>query len=156
LTSKAITSQGKNITMNQMLKDQFRNDSGGVAGAVVLDGSGPKAIAVQPGDVVWLSEDEQAYTANAPRREQDNPFINGTFTLISEGQNIKHARPLRPVTIAETVEIGSAPAPTTPAPEGSRPAGEEVATPDAVSVETEVAADGKTIVKKRQSPQPKE
>lgn len=139
--------------MPTITKDQFRNDSGGVAGAIVLDGTGQKSIAVLPGDTVWLTEDEQALTANAPRREEDNPFINGTFSLIAEGKNIKHARPLRPVTIEDPIvlgtEVGAPPVATGEPAEGSRPAGEEVATPQAVEPETEVAADGRTVVKKR-------
>jgi hypothetical protein len=138
-----------------LVKDQFRNDSGGVAGAVIIENNQAKAIPVQPGDTVWLSEDEQALTANAPKRQEDNPFINGTFTLVTEAQHIKHARPLRPQ-VPDVQETGAPPVAVAEPEQGKRAPGEEVATPAAVpsavaapeEEETEVAADGRTIVKR--------
>lgn len=142
--------------MPTLVKDQFRNDSGGVAGVIILENGQAKAIPVQPDDTVWLSEEEQAMTANAPRREHDNPFINGTLTLVTEAKEIRHARPLRPTDVEPAEEeVGAPPAPAGPPPTGQRQPTEEVATPDAVpAVETEVAHDGKTIVKKTDAPEP--
>lgn len=75
-------------------KDLFRNDSGGWAGAVVLGiGGQHQGIAVEPDGQVWLSEEEQILTANAPQRDEDNPFVNGTFTKIGSGENVKSRRP---------------------------------------------------------------
>lgn len=141
--------------MATLIKDQFRNDSGGVAGAIVLVNNQQTAIAVQPGDTVWLSEEEQAMTANAPRRPSDNPLVNGTFTLMAEGKDIKHARPLRPIAPDEEQEVGAAPVPAGPPPTGQRAPTEEVGTPAAAEVETEVAHDGKTIVKQPPKDKPK-
>lgn len=114
------------------IKDQFRNDSGGVAGAVVFSERGDRlGLAVQPGDTVWLSEEEQAVTANAPRDPDDNPFINGTFSLVTEGKEIRNARPLRP----PPTETGAGPLPAGEAEQGVRAPAEEVATPQAVPTE---------------------
>jgi hypothetical protein len=141
------------MSPSTFVKDQFRNDSGGVAGAIVLENGQSKSVPVQPGDTIWLSEDEQAMTANAPRHEQDNPFINGTFTLMAEARHIRHARPLRP---AE--ETGAPPLAVGDPEQGTRPPGEEVGTPDAIPSEpqpepenppTEVAADGRTVVRRK-------
>jgi hypothetical protein len=122
--------------MTTLVKDGFRNDSGGVAGAIIIENNQTKAVPVQPDDMIWLTEDEQALTANAPKHGDNNPFINGTFTLVTEAVHIKHARPL----------VAGEP------PEGSRAPGEEVATPAAVSTETpetEIAHDGRSVVKRK-------
>lgn len=60
----------------QIEKQQFRNDSGGHLGAVVIGPKGEdRGIGIAPGETVWLSEAEQILTANAPRDPKDNPFI---------------------------------------------------------------------------------
>jgi hypothetical protein len=132
--------------MTTLVKDGFRNDSGGVAGAIIIENNQTKAVPVQPDDMIWLTEDEQALTANAPKHGDNNPFINGTFTLVTEAVHIKHARPLRPE------ETGAPPLVAGEPPEGSRAPGEEVATPAAVSTETpetEIAHDGRSVVKRK-------
>lgn len=76
-------------------KSKFRNDSGGVAGAIQLDHRGEaKGIPVYPGESVWLTEQEQVLTANAPRNEEDNPFANGTFTLEIKAEDVATSRPI--------------------------------------------------------------
>ena len=77
------------------LKSKFENVSKGVVGAVVfgLDGK-PKGIPVPYKGVVWLTEEEEILTANAPRNEADNPFANGTFKLLVRGTEVAHARPI--------------------------------------------------------------
>lgn len=119
------------------VKDKFLNRGEGYVGVVTLAGNGERQpIAVAPGDEVWLSEEEQALTANAPRDPADNVLGNGTLELVTEGVDIKHARPLRPTPVEETeTETGAAPEPAGDAAEGSRPAGEEVGTPGALSDE---------------------
>lgn len=115
------------------VKDKFLNKGEGYVGVVTLAGNGERQpIAVAPGDEVWLSEEEQALTANAPRDPADNVLSNGTLELVTEGVDIKHARPLRPTAVEET---GAAPEPAGDAAKGSRPAGEEVGTPGALSDE---------------------
>lgn len=62
-------------------KQQFRNESGGWIGVVLIGPKGDEqGHAVEPGQTVWLSEAEQILTANAPRRPEDNPFIAQTVS----------------------------------------------------------------------------
>lgn len=78
-----------------MEKAEFRNDSAGVCGAVVTEAGGkPKGIAIKPGETIWLTEEDQILTANAPRKQEDNPFVNGTLTLVTEPKDIANRRPI--------------------------------------------------------------
>lgn len=62
--------------MSQIEKQQFKNQSGGHLGVTVIGPRGDdRGISVEPDGTVWLSEAEQRLTANAPRRPEDNPFI---------------------------------------------------------------------------------
>lgn len=62
-------------------KQEFQNQSGGWLGVVVIGPKGDdRGVSVAPGASVWLSEEEQVLTANAPRRAADNPFVEQTFT----------------------------------------------------------------------------
>lgn len=118
------------------VKDKFINRGEGYVGVVQLAGNGDqRPIAVGPGEECWLSEEEQALTANAPRSPADNVLANGTLELVTEGVDIKHARPLRPAPkpAGEDEETGAAPEPQGDAETGSRPAGEEVGTPGALT-----------------------
>jgi hypothetical protein len=66
--------------MPQIEKQQFKNQSGGHLGVTVITARGDdKGISVEPDGTVWLSEAEQRLTANAPRRPEDNPFIEQTL-----------------------------------------------------------------------------
>lgn len=76
-------------------KNEYRNDSGAIIGVVIEDVDGkPKGIGVAPGDTVWLSESERIRTANAPRRDEDNPLSNGSLVKITEGGQVKSKRPI--------------------------------------------------------------
>jgi hypothetical protein len=78
-----------------MEKAEFKNTSRGVVGAIVIEpGKKPRGIAVQPGDTVWLTEEEQIATANAPKKAENNPFVNGSLTLVTEPQEIVNRRPI--------------------------------------------------------------
>jgi hypothetical protein len=67
---------------SQIEKQQFRNESGGWLGATVIGPKGDeRGVAVEPGGTVWLSEAEQILTANAPRRPEDNPFIEQSLVV---------------------------------------------------------------------------
>lgn len=71
--------------MARIEKEQFQNMSGGFIGAVVIGPKGDeKGIPVEPGGTVWLSEEEQILTANAPRLASDNPFIPWTRTEMND------------------------------------------------------------------------
>lgn len=76
-------------------KSKFKNTGKGVAGAVQLDHQNQaKGVPVYPGESVWLSEQEQVLTAQAPRNEEDNPFTNGTFTLEIKAEDVTTSRPI--------------------------------------------------------------
>lgn len=89
-----------------MEKAEFRNNSRGICGAVVIDpGEKPKGVAVKPGETIWLNEEEQIATANAPRKAEDNPFVNGTLVLVTEPQEIINRRPIGHAGDAKQVEV---------------------------------------------------
>lgn len=76
-------------------KSEFENRSQGITGVVTIEPGGKlHPIAVKPGESVWLSEEEQIATANAPRRNEDNPFINGTLVKVTDASNIRNRRPI--------------------------------------------------------------
>jgi hypothetical protein len=120
-------------------KDEFVNKSDGWIGVVQLDHQGAAGgIAVAPGGSAFLSEEEQILTANAPVSDEDNPFANGSLELRTRSANIKSRRPwgapasAAPAPAVQDEETGAAPLPAGDAPEGSRPAGEEVGAPAVV------------------------
>lgn len=116
-------------------KDEFVNTSDGWIGAVQIDHNGrAHGISVEPGGSVFLSEEEQILTANAPRMDEDNPFINGALKLRTRAVEIRNRRPFgaHPGREPEEPETGAPPEPEGPAEQGSAAAGEEVATPKAV------------------------
>jgi hypothetical protein len=77
------------------LRTEFKNVSGGVQGAVIVDVTGkPKGIPVSDGDSVWLTEAEEILTANAPRRAEDNPFTNGAFIVLTRASEAANRRPI--------------------------------------------------------------
>lgn len=97
-----------------IMKAEFLNQTQGYVGAVQIKHTGEEVgVAVAPGERVWLSEDEQVATANAPMHPKDNPFISQPFTdynpmtgevvdtgvreplkLITEERELAGARPL--------------------------------------------------------------
>jgi hypothetical protein len=75
-------------------KSKFQNDSQGVLGVVQFNVEGkPVGVPVPYKGVVFLSEEEQILTANAPRNESDNPFLNG-LRLLERGADMDRARPI--------------------------------------------------------------
>lgn len=125
-------------------KDEFINTSDGWVGVSTLKPNGEaRGAAVEPGGSVFLSEEEQILTANAPRSDEDNPFANGSLVLARRAVDVPNRRPWgehpgapepdeTPVE-PEEEETGAAPAPQEEPPEGERAPGEEVATPEAVT-----------------------
>lgn len=75
-------------------KNEYRNDSEGVCGVVVIDNGKEKGIPIGPGDSVWLSEEERIATANAPTKDEDNPLNNGVLTLVTPAEEIRNRRPI--------------------------------------------------------------
>jgi hypothetical protein len=77
------------------LRTEFKNVSGGVQGVVIVDDAGkPKGIPVRDGDAIWLTEAEEILTANAPRRDEDNPFTNGAFIVLTRASEAPNRRPI--------------------------------------------------------------
>jgi hypothetical protein len=94
----------------QIEKQQFRNETDGYVGAVVIGPKGEeKGIAVEPGGEVWLSEQEQVLTANAPRSADDNPFVEQSMQRFNpesgENETVK-VTPLVPISEARYVPAG--------------------------------------------------
>jgi hypothetical protein len=75
-------------------KNEYRNDSEGVCGVIVIENGKEKGIPVAPGGNVWLSEEERIATANAPAKDEDNPLANGTLTLVTPAAEIRNRRPI--------------------------------------------------------------
>lgn len=71
-------------------KQQFENSTSNAIGVNIFEpGTGkPTAITLWPGQTIWLSEDEQRMTANAPRDPSNNPFISGALRPINEQRPI--------------------------------------------------------------------
>lgn len=110
-------------------KQAFRNDSPGWIGVTVIGPEGrPKGKGVEPGAIEWLSEQEQILTANAPRRAEDNPFVEQKlyFGVDAEGTPIERVvTPLTPVTENRYVPAGSRPIPAQNM--ATQPSAEEIA-----------------------------
>jgi hypothetical protein len=134
------------------IRDEFVNTTEGWVGAVQIGPHGEQAgVPVAPGGNIWLTEDEQILTANAPRDDADNPFIARlgepenpdepqptlppALQLRTRGVEIKSRRPFgadAQPDVDEEEETGAPPLPEGEPEEGSRPPAEEVATPEAV------------------------
>lgn len=121
-------------------RSEFRNTKDHVMGVVVRGPNDKMAgIALNPGDTVWMDEDEQMATANAPREAGDNPFINGDLELVTPATMVANRRPIG-YTEHPQVPSGEAPQP----PEGDAPKTE--------SAESGPAGDGGTPVEGSQEP----
>lgn len=118
-------------------KDEFRNVSGALIGVVTISTRGEvKSIAVAADDTVWLSEEEQILTANAPRDEENNPLTNGKLKLETASKQMKNKRKLRPQDEAERQRVEeelATPVALAGATQttGTSAQGEESATPEA-------------------------
>jgi hypothetical protein len=78
-----------------------------------------KALAVAPNATIWLTEEEEIATANAPRSDADNPFINGDLKLLTPSKMVANRRPTGDTTKAQ-VPVPEAPVPPSaeePAPD---------------------------------------
>lgn len=118
-------------------KDEFTNATDGWLGVVQIDHMGAaRGASVAPGGSVFLTEEEQILTANAPVGDADNPFINGALKLRTRAVEIRNRRPFgeHPGAVVPEEETGATPEPEDEPPVGSAAAGEEVATPKAAKV----------------------
>lgn len=107
----------------QIEKTQFQNNFGGWLGVVVIDPKGQDVgVSVAPDGKVWLSENEQRLTANAPRDAKDNPFIEQTHQRRSAETGELEDYTVIPLTVCSDMryvpsDVRPIPA-TTPAPLG--------------------------------------
>lgn len=104
-------------------RSEFKNVSGHVIGCVTRRPNNEfKSGAVMPGATIWLDEEEQIATANAPREEADNPFTNGDLELVTKAKDIVNRRRIGH---SEHPQIGDeSPAPAEePGPDVSREQG---------------------------------
>jgi hypothetical protein len=119
------------------MKDEFTNTTDGWLGVVQIDHMGAaRGASVAPSGSVFLTEEEQILTANAPVDDADNPFINGALKLRTRGVEIRNRRPFgeHPGAPEGAPEETGATAEPEGAPElGTAAAGEEVATPKAAA-----------------------
>lgn len=84
--------------MGRVQKQQFRNEDAGWIGVVAIGPKGEdRGMSVAPGDTVWLSEDEQRLTANAPRKPEDNPFIAQKRERINQETGAREEYELTPL-----------------------------------------------------------
>lgn len=128
-------------------RKEFRNNTEGYIGVIQYAPNGDeKAIAVAPGDVVWLNESEVELTSRAPKSAADNPFIEQRRPIRDEDGEIvdyepitpltlnteKRANPLRPEAQREVSRQRMQPARGVAA-EGSNASDEEIGTPGAQS-----------------------
>jgi hypothetical protein len=127
-------------------KDEFVNTSDGWVGAVQIDHTGKaNGVSVPPGGSVFLTEEEQILTANAPSRDEDNPFVLGWLRLQTRAVHMRNRRPfgeldesqIRPGPDAEDDDAdeeamtGQTPVAQGEPELGAAAAGEEVASPAA-------------------------
>lgn len=103
--------------MTLTTKDEFKNESGGKLGVVLINPTDGKSYAthVEPDDTVWMSQDEQILTANAPKKPENNPFVNGSLVLKTEAKEVGNRRPIgRPGVPSEESVSETPPAPPEP------------------------------------------
>lgn len=76
-------------------KSEFRNTRKHHIGVVLKREDGKmKGSALEPEGRVWMDEEEQMATANAPRSESDNPFVNGDLELVQSARALANRRPI--------------------------------------------------------------
>lgn len=153
---------------NALEKQQFENQTGGWVGVVIIDAQGkPQGVSIEPHGRVWLSEAEKRLTAEAPRNDSHNPFVEQPFHFIDTdtGQRVtKHIAPLVAVSDARFVPssnryvppnvAGDAQTATDAATAQAAATAEEPETPVRTDVETPRATAERKIVDDDESPLP--
>jgi hypothetical protein len=88
----------------QLLKRQYRNNTAGWLGVVILDHKGEEqGVNIEPYGTRWLSDAEAILTARAPRRPEDNPFEEQMFVM-QDSNGTRQEVAMRPL---ELVSAGS-------------------------------------------------
>jgi hypothetical protein len=108
-------------------KSEFENTTGGYIGvqAKKPDGTGFNGIAVRPNGRVWLDEEEQIATANAPRDDANNPFENGNLKLVTPAKEIANRRKIGDTEKPQVTGASDAPAEEKPVEDAPAPPPEE-------------------------------
>lgn len=76
-------------------KTEFRNTTDHIIGVITIEPGGRHVpLPLVGGATVWLTEDEQIATANAPKANEDNPFINGDLERVGAPENRRNRRPI--------------------------------------------------------------
>lgn len=75
-------------------KQEFRNATPGTIGVVVIQQGKEQALPLVAGATIWLSEEDQIATANAPARDEDNPFVSGALEAVGKPEGLKNRRPI--------------------------------------------------------------
>lgn len=125
--------QGKTLWKNNTAQGDA--EGGHVIGVSVYHGRTGEATRqpIQPGETVWLTEDERILTANAPREERDNPFVNGDLIQVSE-----EARPIgRSIGSTQEAPMGAPEPEAAPEPPAPSLTDEEVERAEARAAERE-------------------
>lgn len=69
-------------TVPQVAKREYRNNTSGWIGVVILDHNGQEqGVNIEPGGTRWLSDAEAILTARAPQRPEDNPFLEREYQV---------------------------------------------------------------------------
>lgn len=123
-------------------KTEYRNATAGIIGVVTIENGKERGIAVKSGETIWLSEDERIATANAPRKEEDNPLANGSLVLETPASEIKNRRPIGADTHEEP-QAETPPDPEPPAPEPDPEPAPPEPVPPAAEAEKARAAEAK-------------
>ena len=73
-------------------KQEFRNATPGTIGVVLIQGGKEVALPLVAEATIWMSEEDQIATANAPARDEDNPFVSGALVAVGKPQGLKNRR----------------------------------------------------------------
>lgn len=85
-------------TVPQIEKRQYKNNTGGYLGVVVLDPNGnERGVNVDPYGTIWLSDAEAILTARAPQRAEDNPFEEQVFIVQDPETQMRREVRVRPL-----------------------------------------------------------
>lgn len=128
--------------------NEYENVSGGWVGVKIKDDTrrtGYRGHPVPPFGRVLLSEEERVATANAPRKPEDNPFVNGHLRLIATDQTQATRRP-----IGDGEPQAPEPEPKPPQqPEAEAPAGQK---PESEMTQEEINAHNAKVAAARAVP----